>query len=217
MPPIVRGIVEGLGLDKPMTNGIRVVHTRVFAYGPDGGNPCPVIPFADKRSDGEMQAIARKFGLDTVFILDPTLKASDIRLRYFVPDHEMGVSGHATVAALTVARLEGLHDSSTLNSLTPDLASCSAVGGQALGNAAACLEIDAPRKVRRLSLTKGSSGRRGSIPERSQPESPAAPRCNHLELVSCIAVRATSIDPLSSGSQVRSTLCGSSGGRESGS
>jgi predicted PhzF superfamily epimerase YddE/YHI9 len=27
------------------------------------------------------------------------MKGADIRLRYFVPDHEMGVSGHATIAA----------------------------------------------------------------------------------------------------------------------
>ena len=26
-----------------------------------------------------------------------------MRLRYFVPDHEMGVSGHATIAAVTVS------------------------------------------------------------------------------------------------------------------
>jgi PhzF family phenazine biosynthesis protein len=91
-----------------MKNGIEVLHTRVFAYAQNGGNPCPVLPFADKLSDGEMQTIARKFGLDTVFLLHPTVKTADIRLRYFVPDHEMGVSGHATIAAITVARLESI-------------------------------------------------------------------------------------------------------------
>ncbi len=49
-----------------------------------------------------MQGLARRFGLDTVFVLKPQSKAADIRLRYFVPDHEMGVSGHATIAAITV-------------------------------------------------------------------------------------------------------------------
>jgi trans-2,3-dihydro-3-hydroxyanthranilate isomerase len=84
---------------------IEVVHTRVFAVGPQGGNPCPVIPSADWLSDSEMQALAREFGLDTVFILNPRSRAADVRLRYFVPDHEMGVSGHATIAAITVGRL----------------------------------------------------------------------------------------------------------------
>ena len=80
---------------------IEVVHTRVFAASQNGGNPCPVIPFADKLTDRQMQRLARKFGLDTAFILHPRMKGADIRLRYFVPDHEMGVSGHAPIAAIT--------------------------------------------------------------------------------------------------------------------
>ncbi len=84
---------------------IEVIRTRVFAAGPQGGNPCPVVPFADWLTDGQMQALALSCGLDTAFILHPRSKTADIRIRYFVPDHEMGVSGHATVAAITVARL----------------------------------------------------------------------------------------------------------------
>ena len=79
---------------------IEVVHTRVFAAGPGGGNPCPVVPDADALTDDAMQELARRFGLDTVFILRSGV--ADVRLRYFVPDHEMGVSGHATIAAVTV-------------------------------------------------------------------------------------------------------------------
>jgi trans-2,3-dihydro-3-hydroxyanthranilate isomerase len=90
---------------------IEVMHTRVFAVGPNGGNRCPVIPFADSLSDKQMQELARKFGLDTAFILHPRSKGTDIRIRYFVPDHEMGVSGHATIAAITVAHLEKILDS----------------------------------------------------------------------------------------------------------
>jgi trans-2,3-dihydro-3-hydroxyanthranilate isomerase len=85
---------------------VEIVHTRIFAVGPNGGNPCPVIPFADDLSDSQMQAVAQRFGLDTVFILRPGSKDADIRLRYFVPDHEMGVSGHATIAVITVAQLD---------------------------------------------------------------------------------------------------------------
>ena len=86
---------------------VEVVHTRVFAAGPQGGNPCPVALSADHLDPGEMQALSKKFGLDTVFILAPQSKDADIRLRYFVPQHEMGVSGHATVAAITVAMRDG--------------------------------------------------------------------------------------------------------------
>jgi len=85
---------------------IEVVHTRVFAVGPNGGNPCPVIPSADDLTDSQMQALTQRFGLDTAFILRPRARDADIRLRYFVPDHEMGVSGHATIAAITVSQLE---------------------------------------------------------------------------------------------------------------
>lgn len=86
---------------------VEVVHTRVFAVGPNGGNPCPVVLSADHLADQDMQALSRKFGLDTVFLLAPQSKGADIRLRYFVPEHEMGVSGHATIAAIAVAKREG--------------------------------------------------------------------------------------------------------------
>jgi PhzF family phenazine biosynthesis protein len=86
---------------------VEVVHTRVFAAVSGGGNPCPVVLSADRLDDPQMQALSKKFGLDTVFILSPLSKDADIRFRYFVPEHEMGVSGHATVAAITVAIRDG--------------------------------------------------------------------------------------------------------------
>lgn len=92
-------------------NQIEVIHTRVFAADSNGGNPCPVIPYGDQLSDDEMQRVAQIFGLDTVFILRSPLKDANIRLRYFVPDHEMGVSGHATIAAVTVALVDRILDS----------------------------------------------------------------------------------------------------------
>lgn len=94
-------------IDQPQYPLVEVVHTRVFAARPDGGNPCPVVVSADHLGEHEMQALSKKFGLDTVFILTPRSNDADIRLRYFVPQHEMGVSGHATVAAITVARRDG--------------------------------------------------------------------------------------------------------------
>ena len=45
-----------------------VVHTRVFAAGRNGGNPCPVVLSDDRLTDSEMQGLARRFALDTVFI-----------------------------------------------------------------------------------------------------------------------------------------------------
>jgi PhzF family phenazine biosynthesis protein len=87
---------------------VDVVHTAVFAAAAGGGNPCPVVMRADSLSDGQMLSLARHFGLDTVFVLPPERPASALSLRFFVPDHEMGISGHATVAAITVALNQGL-------------------------------------------------------------------------------------------------------------
>lgn len=87
---------------------IEVVHTRVFVAGPGGGNPCPVVAAADSLTDAQMQGLARKFRLDTAFLLKPKAKEADLRIRYFVPEHEMGVSGHATIAAITVALRRGI-------------------------------------------------------------------------------------------------------------
>ena len=81
---------------------MRVVHTRVFSAELGGGNPCPVVVDGASLSDASMLDLARRFGLDTVFILPPK-RGGDVCMRYFVPDHEMGVSGHATIAGVTVA------------------------------------------------------------------------------------------------------------------
>ena len=91
-----------------MINKITVYQTRVFAASPNGGNPCPVVPDAEDISDSEMLKLAKYFGLDTVFILSPKSSQADIKMRYFVPDHEMGISGHATIAALSVALTTGM-------------------------------------------------------------------------------------------------------------
>ena len=81
---------------------IEIFHTRVFAAGPGGGNPCPVIPFSEGLTDSQMLGLAGRFGLDTAFITKPKSAGAHIGVRYFVPKHEMGISGHATVAALSV-------------------------------------------------------------------------------------------------------------------
>lgn len=75
-----------------------VVWTTVFSDGPDGGNPCPVVSGADDWSTEQMQAAAARFGAETVFVL-PAADGGDVRLRYFVPRHEMEMCVHATVAA----------------------------------------------------------------------------------------------------------------------
>lgn len=87
---------------------LELFYTRVFAAAPGGGNPCPVILGADTLTKDQMQYFAREFGLDTAFVLRPSDSGADLRIRYFVPDHEMGISVHASIAAVTVVVSQGL-------------------------------------------------------------------------------------------------------------
>jgi PhzF family phenazine biosynthesis protein len=82
---------------------VEIFHTRVFAATPDGGNPCPVVVSANGLAERDMLRLARLFSLDTAFVLSPRTGVADLRVRFFVPDHELEFSGHATIAALTVA------------------------------------------------------------------------------------------------------------------
>jgi trans-2,3-dihydro-3-hydroxyanthranilate isomerase len=83
-----------------------VVWTTVFADGPDGGNPCPVVFGAAGATTAELQARAADFGAETAFVLPPDA-GGDVRLRYFVPLHEMEMCVHATVAAAVVLGQSG--------------------------------------------------------------------------------------------------------------
>lgn len=66
------------------------------------GNAAGVVPFADILTDDEMKHIAREMNLsETAFILKPTKKNADIRLRYFTSGKaEIKFCGHATIASL---------------------------------------------------------------------------------------------------------------------
>jgi PhzF family phenazine biosynthesis protein len=75
-----------------------VLMATVFADGPDGGNPCPVVLGAQDWTTERMRARTAEFGHETAFVL-PATEGGDVRLRYFVPRHEMEMCVHATVAA----------------------------------------------------------------------------------------------------------------------
>jgi predicted PhzF superfamily epimerase YddE/YHI9 len=57
---------------------VRVVRTRVFAPESGGGNPCPVVVDGAALSDKSMLDLARRFRLDTVFILPPKRRGDAI-------------------------------------------------------------------------------------------------------------------------------------------
>jgi trans-2,3-dihydro-3-hydroxyanthranilate isomerase len=79
----------------------QVQHTVVFPAGDGGGNPCPIVFGADDWPTEQLQATAAGFGHETGFVLAPQ-SGGDVRLRYFVPRHEMEMCVHATVAAVVL-------------------------------------------------------------------------------------------------------------------
>jgi PhzF family phenazine biosynthesis protein len=81
-----------------MTETRRVQLVDAFTTEPMAGNPAGVVPEAADLADDQMAAIASELGAsETAFVL-PSDEA-DHRLRYFTPEREVDLCGHATVAA----------------------------------------------------------------------------------------------------------------------
>jgi PhzF family phenazine biosynthesis protein len=73
----------------------------VFAAGPDGGNPAPIVIDALGMSDAQMQDVASSYGHESGFVLPaPPQSGCDFEFRFWVPNHEMSMCGHATVGAV---------------------------------------------------------------------------------------------------------------------
>lgn len=73
----------------------------VFAAGPQGGNPAPIGYDAGGMTDADMQAVARAFGHESGFILPaPQNSDCDFEFRFWVPNHEMSMCGHATIGCV---------------------------------------------------------------------------------------------------------------------
>lgn len=78
------------------------VHTlNAFALRIPGGNPAGIVFEAEGLSEAQMQETARQVGFsETAFFLPAT--NADFRLRYFTPNEEVDLCGHATVAAFVL-------------------------------------------------------------------------------------------------------------------
>jgi len=82
---------------------------RVFAAGPDGGNPAPIVIDAAGWSDAQMQQVASTYGHESGFVLPPPPGSDcDFEFRFWVPNHEMSMCGHATVGAVWLLAQLGL-------------------------------------------------------------------------------------------------------------
>ncbi len=79
----------------------KVYLVSVFAAASNGGNMAPIVPDAVGMSDSVMQEVARKYGRECGFVLPaPAGSGCDYELRFWVPNHEMEMCGHATVGAV---------------------------------------------------------------------------------------------------------------------
>lgn len=73
----------------------------VFGDGPGGGNMAPIVANAAGMSDADMQEVARKYGHESGYVLPPPADSGcDYAFRFWVPNHEMEMCGHATVGAV---------------------------------------------------------------------------------------------------------------------
>jgi len=88
------------GQEERMTHpAVHVVH--VFSAGANGGNPAPIVLDAQGMSDDSMREVARSHGHESGFVLPvPGGSDADLALRFWVPNHEMAMCGHATVGAV---------------------------------------------------------------------------------------------------------------------
>jgi PhzF family phenazine biosynthesis protein len=80
---------------------------RVFVHAPGGGNPVPLVADARGMNPFEMQQVAALHGHESAFVLPAANAHADWRLRFFVPQHEMEMCGHATVGTLWALRQWG--------------------------------------------------------------------------------------------------------------
>lgn len=81
------------------------VHTAVFAAGPGGGNPCPVVLGGERLADARCARSRPSTGAETVFVL-PAAEEAAARLRFVGPRYEMEMCVHGTIAGVTVLAAE---------------------------------------------------------------------------------------------------------------
>ncbi len=73
---------------------------KSFTQNPEQGSPTGVVLDADHLSDVQMQKAATELNYaESVFVQSPTMDGADYRLRFFAPNQEVDLCGHATIAA----------------------------------------------------------------------------------------------------------------------
>jgi trans-2,3-dihydro-3-hydroxyanthranilate isomerase len=87
------------------THPFRIVNVFTQGQGPFTGNPLCVFEDGSALSGEHMQDLARQFNLsETTFILPPTDKKANARVRIFTPGYEMAFAGHPTLGTAQTCR-----------------------------------------------------------------------------------------------------------------
>ncbi|PSQ01395.1 PhzF family phenazine biosynthesis protein [Halobacteriales archaeon QS_5_70_17] len=90
----------------------RTLLVDAFTDDPLTGNPAGLLPDAEGLDTDQMQAIARELNASETAFLTPGDEA-DRRIRYFTPETEVDLCGHATIASHAFLHAEGRIDAGT--------------------------------------------------------------------------------------------------------
>lgn len=80
---------------------MEVYTINAFAKESGGGNGAGVVPDASALTDEQMQSIARQMGFSETAFVMPSRQA-DLRVRFFTPEGEVPLCGHATIGTFSV-------------------------------------------------------------------------------------------------------------------
>ncbi|MEW6189217.1 MAG: PhzF family phenazine biosynthesis isomerase [Actinomycetota bacterium] len=79
---------------------VRIKQVDTFTSVPFAGNPIAVVTEGDELTEDEMVKIAREMDLQTAFILKPTERKADFKVRFYTPRTEVNLLSHASIAAV---------------------------------------------------------------------------------------------------------------------
>ncbi|SHH91258.1 PhzF family phenazine biosynthesis protein [Virgibacillus chiguensis] len=86
---------------------LKVYTVNSFAKTLEGGNPAGVVIEADSLSDESMKKIAGAIGFsETAFVMKS--ESAHFKVRFFTPEEEVELCGHATIATFYVLLRKGL-------------------------------------------------------------------------------------------------------------
>ena len=107
---LIRNLPQSSGSSRNRKK-IAVKQVDAFTETPLTGNPAGVVLSAKGLTDQQMQIVAREMALpETAFILPATTPDADLRIRWFTPNAEVPLCGHATIASFHVLAEEQLYD-----------------------------------------------------------------------------------------------------------